>query len=89
MLAVPKMRYGTGAFVSRSLSMSKCGNIQGDWLCRTECCSLRLVKAFRINEHTRNVPYAVRSVLRNESHSPISFPACYSLFALPVSSCGV
>ena len=46
--------------VSRSLSVSKCGNTQGD-------CSLRFAKlqaAFRTDRLTSNVPYAVRFVLR-------------------------
>ena len=56
-------RYGTGSVVSRSLSMSKCGNPRGD-------CSLRFAKlqaAFRTDRLTSNVPYAVRFVLRNDS----------------------
>ena len=49
--------------VSRSLSVSKCGNTQGD-------CSLRFARlqaAFRTDRLTSIVPYAVRFVLRNDS----------------------
>ena len=56
-------RYGTGSVISRSLSVSKCGNMQGD-------CSLRFARlqaAFRIDRLTSNVPYAVRFVLRNDN----------------------
>lgn len=60
--------------------MSKCGNIQGDWLCRTKCCSLRFVKAFRINEHTRHVPYAVRSVLRNDQKDKNKKERCVNTY---------
>ena len=48
--------------VSRSLSVSKCGNTQGD-------CSLRFARlqaAFRIDRLTRLVPAPVRFVLRND-----------------------
>ena len=56
-------RIKTSAVVSRSLSMSKCGNPRGD-------CSLRFAKlqaAFRTDRLTSIVPYAVRFVLRNDS----------------------
>ena len=55
-------RYGTGSVISRSLSVSKCGDIQGD-------CSLRFARlqaAFRTDRLTSNIPYAVRFVLRND-----------------------
>ena len=60
-------RYGTGSVISRSLSVSKCGNMQGD-------CSLRFARlqaAFRIDRLTSNVPYAVRFVLRNDNEKII------------------
>ena len=63
-------RYGTGSVISRSLSVSKCGNMQGDWLRRAKGCSLRFARlqaAFRIDRLTSNVPYAVRFVLRNDN----------------------
>ena len=55
-------RYRTGSVVSRSLSVSKCGNTQGD-------CSLRFARlqaAFRIDRLTKLVPTLVRFVLRND-----------------------
>ena len=60
-------RYGTGSVISRSLSVSKCGNMQGD-------CSLRFARlqaAFRIDRLTSNVPFAVRFVLRNDNEKII------------------
>ena len=70
-LKVPQSRTKTqckmGSVVSRSLSVSKCGNTQGD-------CSLRFARlqaAFRIDRLTSNVPYAVRFVLRNDNEKII------------------
>ena len=54
-------RYGTGSVILFNCAESPIETFSiGDY-------SLRFVKEFRINELTSNVPYAVRSVLRNES----------------------
>ena len=68
-LKVPQSRTKTqckmGSVVSRSLSVSKCGNTQGD-------CSLRFARlqaAFRTDRLTNLVPSPVRFVLRNDVKS--------------------
>ncbi len=54
-------RYETGSVILFNCAESPNENVFiGDY-------SLRFVKEFRINELTSNVPYAVRSVLRNDS----------------------
>ena len=63
-LKVPQVRtitrYGTGSVILFNYAESPIENVSiGDY-------SLRFVKEFRINELTSNVPYAVRSVLRND-----------------------
>ena len=53
-------RYGTGSVILFNYAESPIETFSiGDY-------SLRFVKEFRINELTSNVPYAVRSVLRND-----------------------
>ncbi|MBQ1653823.1 MAG: hypothetical protein II060_08550, partial [Bacteroidales bacterium] len=53
-------RYGTWSVILFNCAESPIETFSiGDY-------SLRFVKEFRINEFTSNVPYAVRSVLRND-----------------------
>ena len=70
-------RYGTGSVISRSLSVSKCGDIQGD-------CSLRFARlqaAFRTDRFTRHVPLSVRFVLRNDSKNWNRSSVCQHVYS--------